>query len=867
VAALIQTLFSTREKHLSRYVFSCLAFTILSACNADKPDSFQPAEEAQDVWPQLVSPVERDPAIEGRVDAFLATMTLEQKVGQMIQAEIKFVTPDEVREYELGSVLNGGGSFPNGNKHSSVNDWVSLADAFYDASMNTANGRLAIPVLWGTDSVHGVNNVYGATVFPHNIGLGATRNTDLIRRIGEVTALETAVIGIPWTFGPTLAVVRDDRWGRTYEGYSEDPDITKQFAGAMVEGLQGALGSEGYLDDSRVLATAKHFLGDGGTDKGVDTGNNLANESELFAVHGQGYVSALGAGVRTIMVSFSSWQGQKMHANNYLLTEILKQRMGFDGLLVGDWNGHGHVPGCGNDSCAAAINAGIDLFMVPEDWQRLFHNTLEQVRSGEIPSARIDDAVRRILRVKIEAGLFEKGRPSSRQYAGKSEHLGSEANRAVARQAVRESLVLLKNNNQLLPLNRDLNVLVAGAGADDIARQSGGWTLTWQGTENENADFPGATSIFGGIQSAVSAGGGVAVLSEDGSYDTKPDVAIVVFGEDPYAEFQGDLSHLNYNNQSPEDLLLLQKLKDDGIPVVSIFLSGRPLWVNPHLNASDAFVAAWLPGSEGGGVADVIFRAADAQISHNFKGKLSYSWPRAFDQNILNVGAEDYDPLFAYGYGLTYNDEVQISNDLPAADAEYDIARPKSVDIVVKGLNSEWAVYVAERALPGSTIIERELRAVAKNLTDGFPSVSPVSRDVQEDSLRFQWHGESEGHVLFWPVHVSMLDELPPGRNIEFDLRLEAGLLNDLQLITGCNSESDDIAECRHSFNIEEFSDSSQLGQWQTIKLGQLCVTEDEGQLQNLSAALIFAGRGPLTVALSDLKIVAADTGDNSCAK
>ena len=660
-----------------RLVLAASLGWLIAGCDGGTAEVLEPTTKNFDAWPVLESPIERDPEIEAQIDELLAQMSVEQKVGQLIQAEIRWVDADDVREYHLGSVLNGGGSHPDENKYASVDDWVALADEFYDASMNTDEGRLAIPVLWGTDSVHGLNNVIGATLFPHNIGLGATRNTDLIRRIGEITAIETAVIGIPWTFAPTVAVARDDRWGRTYESYAENPDIVRAYAGAVVEGLQGPLGSDTRLDDSRVLATAKHFLGDGGTTDGIDQGDNPASETELFEIHGQGYVSALAAGVRTIMASYSSSRGLRMHGNRFLLTEILKERMGFDGFVVGDWDGHSQVPGCTRRSCAAAINAGIDLVMVPRDWKRFYKNTVKQVRRGDITTTRLDDAVRRVLRVKFEAGLFDAGAPSSRRYAGQTEYLGAPAHRAVARQAVRESLVLLKNNNGVLPLARNQRVLVAGTGANDIARQSGGWTLTWQGTDNDNDDFPGATSIFTGIEEAVSTSGGSATLSVDGTYSQPPEVAIVVFGEAPYAECRGDLGHLNYDALYPEDLQLLEKFQADRIPVISVFLSGRPLWINPHLNASDAFVAAWLPGSEGGGVADVLFRTRSGDINHDFRGKLSFSWPGHVSQNVLNVGMDNYDPLFAYGYGLTYADDKTLP-ELPTDIGAAKYAQPDS---------------------------------------------------------------------------------------------------------------------------------------------------------------------------------------------
>jgi beta-glucosidase len=601
-----------------------------------------------------------DPQVERAVNDLLSRMSLEEKVGQVMQAEIGQVTPEDVRRYHLGSVLNGGGSHPGGKRGTSPAEWVALADAFYDASMDTSDSRQAIPIIWGCDAVHGHNNVVGATIFPHNIALGATRNADLIRRIGEATAIEFRVTGLDWNFAPTVAVVRDDRWGRTYEGYSEDPDIVRMCARAMVLGLQGDPRSVDFLDAHHVIATAKHFLGDGGTLGGRDQGDNISSEQELRDVHAAGYMTALAAGVQTVMASFSSWHGLKMHDNRDLLTGVLKERMGFDGFVIGDWNGHGQVPGCSNDDCAAAFNAGIDMFMVPNEWKALYGHTLTEVRSGVIPVSRLDEAVRRILRVKMRAGLFREGRPSSRPLSGRTELLGSPQQRALARQAVRESLVLLKNNGKLLPLRRDLKVLVVGDSADDIARQCGGWTISWQGDGNTNADFPGGTSVWDGIRETVERSGGTATLGRDGDFQTRPDVAIAVFGEEPYSEMEGDRETLEFRSGKGSGAALLRSLKATGLPVVSVFLSGRPLWVNPELNASDAFVAAWLPGSEGRAVADVLFRGADGSVAYDFTGRLAYSWPRWPRQGPVNRGEPGYDPLFPFGFGLSVTDNVDL---------------------------------------------------------------------------------------------------------------------------------------------------------------------------------------------------------------
>lgn len=635
-----------------------LAVLVVGCASYQPPAQIAPGTVHPEIWPALQSPVPRDAEIDNAVEELLGKMTLEEKAGQVIQASITSVTPDDVKTYHLGSVLNGGGGWPGDVRKARPKDWLALADAFHDGSMDTSDGGQAIPVIWGSDGVHGHSNIVGATLFPHNIGLGATRNYELIRRIGEITAVEMTATGIDLNFSPVVAVTRDDRWGRTYESYSEDPEIVRACAARLIEGLQGAPGSPGFLQHGKVIATAKHFIGDGGTLGGKDQGDTVAGESELRDIHAAGYVGALNAGAQAVMVSQSSWHGREMHGHRPLLTDVLKGRMGFDGILLGDWNGHGQVPGCTNTSCPQALNAGLDMFMVPDDWKGLYESILSQVRRGEIPQARLDDAVRRILRVKMRAGLFTAGKPSQRPLGGQFERLGSAQHRQVARQAVRESLVLLKNNGGLLPLRPRSRVLVAGDGANDIGKQCGGWTLSWQGTENTNQDFPGATSIWEGIRATVEAAQGQATLSVDGTFDEKPDVAIVVFGENPYAEWEGDLRHLIYESDKDRDIL--RRLKAAGIPVVSVFLSGRPLWVNPFLNDSDALVAAWLPGTEGHGIADVLFAAPDGSVRYDFRGKLSFSWPKFATQTVLNHGDAGYDPLFPLGFGLTYRDRVDL---------------------------------------------------------------------------------------------------------------------------------------------------------------------------------------------------------------
>ncbi|HAG37839.1 MAG TPA: 1,4-beta-D-glucan glucohydrolase, partial [Erythrobacter sp.] len=588
-----------------------------------------------------------DTSEDARIADLISRMSVERKVAQLIQPQINSFTAEDMRRYRFGSYLNGGNGGPYGNEYAEASEWLKLADEMYLASVEPMpGGEPVIPTMWGTDAVHGHTNIIRATIFPHNIALGATRDADLVRRVGEATAVEIEVTGIDWNFSPTIAVAQDDRWGRTYESYSEDPAIVAPLGAALVEGLQGRKGDPNRLGAGHVIATAKHFFGDGGTDQGVDQGEVTGDIEALKAIHAAPYPAAIAAGVETIMASFNSINGEKMHGNKSLLTDVLRGELGFDGLVVGDWNGHGQVAGCTNTDCPQSLLAGLDIYMVPDDWKGLLETTVAQVKDGTIPMARLDEAVTRILRVKMRAGLLgDMVQPSKRPNAGDYALLGSADHRAIAREAVAKSQVLLKNNG-ILPLKKGANILVAGRAADDIAQASGGWTLTWQGGGDlDNSYFPGATSIWKGLETAVKEGGGSATLSPDGQYSSKPDAAVVVFGEEPYAEFAGDRKHLGFTDE--EGLGLLRKFKAEGVPTVAVFLSGRPMWVNREMNAADAFVASWLPGSEGAGVADVLTGATPAT------GKLGFSWPATCDFGPLN-GPDG--ALFPVGYGRALTD-------------------------------------------------------------------------------------------------------------------------------------------------------------------------------------------------------------------
>lgn len=816
---------------------------LVAACQGVKKQT--PDEDVAhniNLWPESSSPVIQSPeyeaSVEQKVEAILSKMTLEHKVGQILQPEIQSIKPEDVKTYHIGSILNGGGSMPNRIDNAPPMEWVNLADAFYEASMDDSDGGIAIPIIWGTDAVHGHGNVTGATLFPHNIGLGAARNPELIEKIGEITAIEVRATGIEWIFGPTLAVAQNDLWGRTYESYSEDPAIVSSYGGAMVRGMQGAVDSSDFLSNGRVVATAKHFLGDGGTIGGNDQGNAQISEEELVNIHNAGYVPSIEAGVQTIMASFSLWNGVKMHGNEYLLTQALKERMGFDGFIVGDWNGHGQVPGCTNESCPQSLNAGLDMYMVPYDWKQLYGNLIAQVQSGEIKQSRLDDAVRRILRVKIRANLWD-AKPSERiDISTIDQVVGHPAHREVARQAVRESLVLLKNKKGILPLASNQTVLVAGDGADNIGKQAGGWSVSWQGTGNTNASFPGGTSIYQGIANAMELGGGKAVLSETGSYTSKPDVAIVVVGEDPYAEGQGDRNSLEFEPVNKTSLKLIKKLKADGIPVVTVFISGRPMWVNPELNASDAFVAAWLPGSEGQGVADVIIGDDKAQPRHDFTGTLSFSWPKLPLQGLLNEAHPNYKPLFGLGYGLTYASGEQGPGKLA-----------EDVEGVDKGSSGDINFYVGRTLEPWEVFVQtpQSQQRLSGPFADlGHASVRTSDMMVQEDALTFEWGGSWMSRLgIEGGKPYDLSAHLQGDGVLSFNISSIDMAKGDLKVQMACGHD------CTREVDLTAAARSFEGKGWQLFSIPLACFAHDGDDFSSISApfSLYAGGKGKVSVA------------------
>lgn len=731
---------------------ACLAAGLLAATSlatvafaeTPAPVSPPPAGTAHpELWPAYTYPVPVNADHEKMIANLIARMTIEEKVGQLVQADLCCVTPDDFRKYKLGSLLVGGNSGPNGNDLSPAEDWLKAADDFYLASVDRSDGGVGIPMIWGTDAVHGHSNIIGATLFPHNIGLGAMRDPALIEKIGAVTAKEIRVTGQEWTFAPTVAVPQDFRWGRAYEGYSSDPDLVASYVGAMVRGLQGPPTGENLLAGPYVIASTKHFLADGGTDNGVDQGDSSISEAALRDIHGKPYGPAIAEGVATVMVSFSSWQGVKMTGNHSLVTGVLKDRMDFGGFVVSDWNAHGQVAGCTNEACPQALMAGVDMYMAPDTWKPIYNDLLARAKSGAIPMARIDEGVARILRVKARLGLFAAGKPSDRPYSGQWNLLGAPEHRAVAREAVRKSLVLLKNEG-VLPLAPGKRLLVAGDGADDIARQAGGWTISWQGTGLNNSHFPGATSIWGGLKQAVEAGGGSAVLSPDGSFTEKPDAAVVVFGETPYAEFQGDRAALLLDPEHTGPFATMKKLKAQGIPVVAVMITGRPLYVNPALNAADAFVVAWLPGSEGGGIADVLVGDAAGRPRFDFTGKLPTAWPRTAQ---IADGA-----LFALGYGLDYASPAPAFTALPELDAAASGADAR-VWFNAGTPAARWSLWVAGT----KDEVETRVTTLPAEALGGRARVTAENYRVQEGARRIAVQGGTASAQLgkFETIDVS----------------------------------------------------------------------------------------------------------------
>ena len=804
-------------KFLVHFGLASFFIFILTGCNQQKNN---------DLWP-IIDPLPLSIDIESQIDEMLPKLTLEQKVGQVIQGDSDSVTPEEVKEYRLGSVLSGGNSAPGPLPYAETKNWLEMADKYYNASIDNEGVEIAIPIIWGIDAVHGHANLKGAIIFPHNIGLGAMNNPDLIEQIAGVTAHELTISGHDWTFAPTLAVPKDLRWGRSYEGFSEDPDIVQSYGGRIVIGLQGKFGSDDFMSDGKVISSAKHFLADGATQNGADQGDALISEDELSKVHAAGYYSAIPAGVQTVMASFSSWQGRKLHGDKELLTNVLKGKMGFKGFVIGDWNGHGQVPGCKNTDCAQSLNAGLDMYMAPDSWKGLYASTLQQVKDGTISMERLNDAVRRILRVKLASGIFEKGVPSSRTNAGDENILGLPENRSIARQAVRESMVLLKNNNQVLPINASKTILVVGDGAASISKASGGWTLSWQGTGHDNDEFPNGESILNGIEEVVSDAGGKVIFSPNGDTSLEADVVIAIYGENPYAEFQGDRKNLDFIPNG-FDVNKLAAYKNKGIPVISVFLSGRPLWTNPEMNNSDAFVAAWLPGSEGGGISDLLFRR---DPSFDFTGRLSFSWPASA------VVSEKNKALFKLGYGLSYASSENLES-LPEKSGLENSEVPSSGEFFNKGAAvAPWSLFLK------SGNLVKQISSFPTSV--GGLIVSKTDHMAQEDALRINWTQSDEDYFQISSIKPDDMARQSNGAmKLAFNAKTFVGADAIIQI-----GQCDDIDRCNKTLDFKI------SGDWKEYRISLSSFEKLGIDMSKITSALIIKAKKGVDIGLSNVRL------------
>jgi beta-glucosidase len=801
------------------------------------------------LWPEAAPAAHAADQTDRFVERLLSQLTLEEKVGQMIQADIASISPAQLRQYKLGAILAGGNAAPGNELRTTPQAWLDLTDAFFRASLADpaaarAGAHQPIPILFGIDAVHGHAKVLGATIFPHNVGLGAAHDSGLIKRIGQATAAEVAATGIDWTFAPTVAVVRDVRWGRSYESYSESPDLIARYAPAMVQGLQGERGTPEFMSPGHTLSSVKHFLGDGGTLAGRDQGDTAIPEAELSAVHAAGYSGAINSGALIVMASYNSWNGTKLHGNRYLLTDILKGRMGFAGFVVGDWNAQEQVPGCTKSSCAAAFLAGVDMLMAPDSWQELYRNTLAQVRSGEIPQARVDDAVRRILRVKAIAGLFDRLPPKQRSDAGHFAELGSAAHRAIAREAVRKSLVLLKNSAHVLPLNPHAKMLVAGAAADDIGVQSGGWTIDWQGDRNSNADFPGATSIYAGIKAAVTRAGGSAVLSRDGSFTQKPDAAVVVFGEGPYAEFEGDRETLEYSPDDKRDLSILRRLRASGIPTIGVFISGRPMWVNPEINASDAFIAAWLPGSEGEGIADVLFRAPDGSVPFDFTGRLAFSWPLTAMPVTFDAAGQVTGALYANGFGLDYRERSPAAVTLgEEARISPDFKAPRGSLFHAAHPTAPWSLFLAD----GGAEVHLTNSKQASPHGAVRVAIAPVGAMAN-------WNGTQAGMLRISGRAFDMGRRARDGEVVELHYRVDRAPAGAVSVGMRC-ADPQCATERGAMLDVTKTFRAARIGAWETLVIPVSCVAATGADLSKVEVPFAVEASGEFGVTISEVQL------------
>lgn len=796
-------------------------------------------------WHHLKLPSRRDERTEAEIEHTLAQMTLDEKLGQMIQAEVQQLRPEDIERYKIGSSLNGAGVWPKKDRFSTPHDWAAMVEAFWAASQRSfADRPFRIPFAWATDAVHGHNNLFGATIFPHNIGLGATRDPELIYRIGRVTAREIAAGGMDWTFAPTVTISMDTRWGRFYEGYSQDPELVRAFAAQMVRGLQGTDADA----DTRILSSIKHWLADGDTRWGVDRGTSFASERELRDVHAVPYLAALQAGAQVVMLSFSSWEHArnydfapdhgkpynfKLHGSRYLITDVLKDQLGFDGIVLTDWDGQCEVSKCTLKDARYCINAGADVLMIEAraDWLAILDQTRRDLDRGLIAMDRIDDAVRRVLRVKKRSALADRIEPTRRaSVRNAAEIVGCQAHREVAREAVRKSLVLLKNDRGVLPLARHQRVLVAGSAARNLSKHTGGWSLSWQSADIGPADIPHATTIAAALEAALPPGNCI-VLDDDGApLPDGIDVAVVAIGEDAYAEMMGDIRpwrSLEYAALKPSyarDRALLERLRAAGLPIVCVFFGGRPLYVTEELNLADAFVVAWLPGIAGEGIADVLVRDGAGRV-HDFHGRLPHPWPKTPYSFRLAASADDVpdgghsayqgdrEALFPLGFGLDYASPRTDATPFPVyvppappppppATSSFVLLGPgadPSLTLRIAG-NGFWVGADVSRREPSDALLGQ---------------LQPIDYLGTNDAFHVYFNGRIASLYLKFPDWVTrdLRGYLDAEADLVFDLRMHAPMDGPLRL------SAHDCYPSEGVLRAERWFQEAPIGAWTTIRV------------------------------------------------
>lgn len=828
-----------------------LSCILLSACTLhDNPQvvekqQLRPTIEPNN-WPSFSSPLPTATNIESQVSDLLARMTLAEKVGQLMLVDAAYVTPKQVTQFNLGAVSYRGQSSAQVGQDNFVKRHLLRADQFWLASLDKQDGGIGIPILQGIDPAVGNNAILGTTVLPLHIGLGAAHDPELMFKVGKRLALETRILGADWLFSPSLAVAPAATIATAYDSYSQDPVLVAQYADKLVTAMQGELSTSDFLGVSGVIATGKHFVGSGANQFAIELAHSVPTEAELIQIQAAGFISAIHSGVQTMMVSLDNWYGIAMHGSKEILTDVLVEKLGFDGIVIGAWNGHADVKGCSEYSCPQAINAGLDMLMATENWQTLYNNTLSQVENGDIPVQRLDQAVTRILRVKLRARLFSAELPSSRPFAGEFEILASPIYKSLATEAVRKSLVLLKNNNQILPLKPTSRVMVAGDVANNIVIQTAQsqWFSLAEGDFKNK--FPIGQSVYSGIQHVVNGAGGSVHLNPLGDYQQTPDVAIVVFGSSTIRRLQVD--NPNSAAHLSSGLAILTKLKKQGIPTVAVFLSDRPEWVNSEINQADAFVAAWLPGTEGGGIADLLFTDSSGVNKYDFTGRLSFIWPQFPPSTIQPFNTSAMQPFLPIGYGLSLSDNRALG----------------PLDEQIKGERNEYItryVYAGDPVVPWRMLLRDGKGEIQVNSTHqasvaGTLLAQAANYNTAEDTVILTWNGDATFAIEGSPIDLST--QTTGDMTFQIDYRVLQANIQQASLLLGCGEG------CSVSMDISESLQSVEGKGWQTALVKLSCFASSGANMSTIQTPFSISSSQGLVLQLREVQVVSSQ-GQANC--